>query len=256
MIKYFVLDMDGCLTYPFHSPDWDAISSIRALQMRSGQEKHIPALSLCTGRPLPYAEAAAQWLGIHNTIIFESGGGFYHPVSNKLVWSPNFTEDIERKSAEIRKWFVRDVLPQFPNAVFEFSKRTDVGIVHIDLNEIKKIFEISTRMINDEFPEFEVHSTSISVNIIAKTCNKASGLQIFAERHDVTANEVAYIGDSTGDLKALDWVGMPFAPANAIEAVRRQACVMKGEATHGVLEAYRKIIDQNRSGSSSVSSIS
>ncbi len=246
MITYFVLDLDGCLTYPFETPDWNSITKIREYQLQSGKDHTIPALSLCTGRPLPYAEAVAQWMGIRDTIIFESGGGFFHPLTNELTWSPHFNGDIARKSQEIRNWFANDVLSQFPGVMLEYTKHTDVGMVHTDVNEIGQVYEIARKYIQAGYPEFEVHQTGVSVNIIVKACNKVSGLKFFAERQGVSASQIAYIGDSTGDLMALKWAGAPFAPSNAIREVRESARVMNGEATAGVLEAYEAIIAQNR----------
>ena len=247
MVRFFVLDLDGSLAYPFESPDWQSVTLIRQFQLQSARDECIPALSLCTGRPLPYAEAVAQWLGIRNTIIFESGGGFYHPVTNELTWSPHFTREIEQESREIRFWFARDVISRFPGMMLEFTKRTDVGMVHTNVDEITRVYEIARKKIDAEHPRFEVHKTGVSVNIIVKACNKASGLQFFAKRENIRAEEIAYIGDSTGDLMALDWVGVAFAPSNAINAVKeRRARVMNGEATQGVLEAYQMLIAENQ----------
>lgn len=246
MIKYFVLDLDGCLTYPFETPDWPSVTAIRDLQFRSENDPAIPPLSLCTGRPLPYVEAVAQWMGIRDTVVFESGGGFFHPLTNELTWSPQFTDDVALKSQEIRSWFASEVLSRFPGVMLEFTKRTDVGIVHTNLDEIAKVYEIARKHIEADYPEFEVHMTSISVNIIVKACNKASGLQYFADLQGIRANEVAYMGDSTGDMMALDWAGAAFAPANAIPGVRERSRVMSGEATAGVLQAYQTIIAENR----------
>jgi len=246
MITFFVLDLDGCLTYPFETPDWKSVTKIREYQLQSGKDQTIPALSLCTGRPLPYAEAVAQWMGVRDTIIFESGGGFFHPMTNELTWSPHFTEEVASRSQEIRHWFASDVLSQFPGMILEFTKHTDVGMVHTNVNEIEQVYEIARKRIEEDYPEFEVHQTGVSVNIIVKACNKLSGLKFFAERQGVSASQIAYIGDSTGDLMALEWAGAPFAPSNAIREVRESARVMNGEATTGVLEAYEAIIAQNR----------
>lgn len=246
MITFFVLDLDGCLTEPFQTPDWQAVTKIRELNLNSESDRTIPALSLCTGRPLPYAEAVAQWLGIRHTIIFESGGGFYHPVTNRLTWSPNFTEEVEQQSKEIRAWFSRDVISVFPGMMLEFTKHTDVGMVHTNVDEISQVYDIARKKVEAEYPLFEVHQTGVSVNIIVKACNKASGLQFFADSEKVSQEEIAYIGDSTGDLKALEWAGAAFAPSNAVASVKERARVMRGEATKGVLEAYEAIIEDNR----------
>lgn len=246
MISFFVLDLDGCLTQPFAPPDWESVTKIRALQMQSARDRTVPALSLCTGRPLPYAEAVAQWMGIRDTIIFESGGGFYHPLTNELTWSPHFTDDIARTSREIRTWFAGEVLAQFPGVMLEFTKHTDVGMVHTNGDDIARVYEIARKRIEADYPAFEVHQTGVSVNIIVRACNKASGLQFFADRYGVSSNGIAYIGDSTGDLKALEWAGSPYAPSNAIHEVRERSRVMNRGTTAGVLEAYEDIIAKNR----------
>lgn len=247
MITHFVLDLDGCVSVPFQPPNWQAITAIRALQQRSETEEHVPSLSLCTGRPLPYAEAVAQWLGIRHTIIFESGGGFYHPVENRLAWSPYYSEELAAQSALIREWFRREVAPEFPGVVFEFTKRTDVGVVHNNSNDISRIYEQAKHKIGQDFPDFEVHQTGISVNIIAAACNKATGLEYFCELEHTQPSQLGYIGDSSGDLKALRLAGRPFAPSNAIDEVKAVAQVMQGEATLGVLQAYEQLIALNTS---------
>lgn len=247
MITHFVLDLDGCLTFPFQPPHWQAITAIRALQQRSEAEEHVPALSLCTGRPLPYAEAVAQWLGIRHTIIFESGGGFYHPLENRLGWSPNYTDELAAQSALIREWFMREIEPDYPGVVVEFAKRTDVGVVHNNKNDISRIYEQAQRKIESDFPDFEVHQTGISVNIIAAACNKATGLEHFCELEQTQPSQLGYIGDSSGDLKALRLAGIGFAPANAIDEVKSVARVMQGEATLGVLQAYEQLVVSNAS---------
>lgn len=243
MIKFFVLDIDGCLSYPFRLPHWPALTKIREWQQKSLQDKTIPALSLCTGRPFPYAEAVAQWLGIRNTIVFESGGGFYDPLSNKLTWSPYFTEEIAQKSKEIRLWLSKEVLPKYPGMLLEFMKKTDAGMIHNEEKEIVKVYEWAKEKIAEEYPEFEVHRTSVSVNIIVTACNKASGLQFFSEQEGVSREEIAFMGDSSGDIEALKWAGAPFAPSNADESVKKEAKVMKGESTEGVLEAYEMLMN-------------
>ena len=126
MIKLFVSDLDGCISHPFIPPDWHAISEIKKLNESSESKLEIPALSLCTGRPYPYAEAVAQWLNVRYPILFESGIGCYHPKTNALLWSSIITPEIQEYFTELRKWTERVVLPQYPNTLIEFTKKIDV----------------------------------------------------------------------------------------------------------------------------------
>jgi YrbI family 3-deoxy-D-manno-octulosonate 8-phosphate phosphatase len=50
--------------------------------------------------------------------------------------------------------------------------------------------------------------------------DKAAVLRAMAERHGLTLNEVAYVGDDINDLEALTAVGFSAAPADAVPAVR------------------------------------
>ena len=84
-IKVFVTDLDGCMTDPFETPNWDAYTQIRALQIQSELDPSIPPMSLCTGRPMPYAEAQAQFLGLRLPFVFESGGGYHFSLTITLV---------------------------------------------------------------------------------------------------------------------------------------------------------------------------
>jgi hypothetical protein len=61
MIRLFVVDLDGCISFPFVTPDWEAINVIRDLNIASKHDPSIPPITICTGRPLPYAEAVAAY---------------------------------------------------------------------------------------------------------------------------------------------------------------------------------------------------
>ena len=78
------MDLDGCVTDPFKTPDWDAFTTLRSLNLQSLSNQLIPPLSICTGRPMPYAEAIAQVLGIRIPFIFGSGGGVYDVKKMRL----------------------------------------------------------------------------------------------------------------------------------------------------------------------------
>ncbi|NIV11305.1 MAG: HAD hydrolase family protein, partial [Aliifodinibius sp.] len=82
--------------------------------------------------------------------------------------------------------------------------------------------------------------------IILAENNKRTGIQQLCDVMDIDPEEVAYIGDSSGDIPGLQFVGQAFAPQNAAEAVKREAEVLDSEVTKAVLEAYRRIIRDNR----------
>lgn len=248
MIKLFITDLDGCMTDPFVTPNWDAYSKIRALNLASKDDESVPPLSICTGRPMPYAEAQAQILGIRIPFVFESGGGMYDVAENKLTWSPALTDQAKKEVLEIKEWSKQHLIKPYNSAISEFAKFTDIGIIHQDTPTIEEMYEKSVKHISKNYELFEVHKTIVSVNIILKKANKGEGIKMLCSHFGLQLNEVAYIGDSSGDIPGLKIVGMPFAPSNAAQMVKDVAEVTTEPSTKGVLEAYHKIIERNVSG--------
>ncbi|RNC86038.1 MAG: HAD-IIB family hydrolase [Balneola sp.] len=246
MIRLFITDLDGCVTDPFETPDWEAYSELRRLNLKSIEDHDIPPLTICTGRPMPYAEAQALMLRITVPFIFESGGGMYDVKKNELIWSPSFNKDAERHVNEIKAWSHEQILPNFEGVIPEFAKHTDIGFIHKDSSVIDKIYKQATDLITSNYESFEVHKTDVSVNIIQSGANKGKGIAMLCDYLGIELDEVAYIGDSSGDIPGLKIVGMPFSPANAIQATKNVSEVMKGQSTKAVVEAYQTIIERNK----------
>lgn len=248
MIKLFITDLDGCMTDPFITPDWDAYTQIRALNLASKTDDSVPPLSICTGRPMPYAEAQAQILGIRIPFVFESGGGMYDVAENKLTWSPALTDQAKIDVLEIKDWSKEHLIKPYKGAISEFAKFTDIGIIHQNTSTIDEMYDMSVEYISKNYKLFEVHKTEVSVNIILKKANKGEGIKMLCNYFGLELTEVAYIGDSSGDIPGLKIVGMPFAPSNAAQITKDVAEVTVERSTNGVLEAYHKIIERNLSG--------
>jgi HAD superfamily hydrolase (TIGR01484 family) len=247
-MRLFIADLDGCIAHPFASPDWEAITELRRL-IRKGQaadhENGIPRFTICTGRPMPYAEAVAQWLSVDLPIIFESGGGLYDVRHNHIEWTPSLTEERLAQIEELKSWLQAEIIPQFDGLIPEFTKRTDVGLVHPRKEVIDAVYPQVKRYVLSEYPEFVVHYTDVSINVLLSEFNKGTGVQRLSELLDIPLEEMAYIGDGTNDIPAMELVGHPFAPANARDEVKRVSgiTVMEQEATRAVLGAFRRILN-------------
>lgn len=248
MIKLFITDLDGCVTDPFFTPDWEAFSKIREYNLHSKDDSTIPPLSICTGRPMPYAEAIAQVLGIRIPFVFESGGGMYDVANNKITWTPALTDEAKKQVLEIKEWSNKHLIKAYKGSIPEFAKFTDIGIIHQNTNEVNEMYEKSVEYISTNYELFEVHNTEVSVNIILKQANKGEGIKMLCKHFGLGLDEVAYIGDSSGDVPGLKIVGTPFAPINAAKVTKDVAEVLEGRSTHAVVQAYEKIIEMNREG--------
>ena len=245
MIKLFITDLDGCISTPFMSPDWEAISKIRSLSELSRNEEEIPALTICSGRPFPYVEAVGQWLNVETLMIFESGGGMYDIKTNEISWNPKFDDEAKKAVEEIKEW-LRVLIKNYKGTYPEFTKYTDAGLVNPDPAKVKRMHEEVLNHVHDNYPMFEVHDTDISVNIILKEANKGQGIRLLCEKLGLELDEVAYIGDSSGDIPGLEIVGRSFAPANSKDFVKEKVDHVTAATTEGVLEAYHQLIEMNK----------
>ena len=246
MIKLFISDIDGCLSRPFKTPDWELLSQLRRLNEQSINDMAVPPLSICSGRPFPYVEAVAQWLGVDQPVVFESAG-IYELETNKIDFLPAFDDDAEQEVEELKNWLREDVVPEYPGLIIEFTKRMDAGVIHLETSVIQEIYPQVVEYVSEHYPRFEVHHTDVSINIILAKNNKRNGILELCEVLDLNPREVAYIGDSSGDVPGLKIVGRSFAPSNASDDVKAEAeVVLEAEVTDAVLMAYRQVIQENR----------
>lgn len=245
MIKLFITDIDGCISVPFESPDWELLSQIRRLNEQSIHDMAVPSLSICSGRPFPYVEAVTQWLSIDSHVVFESAG-VYKLDTNEIQLHPAFDKEAEQQVRELKNWLREEIVPQHQGIIVEFTKKMDAGIIHLDSEVIQDLYPQVAEYVEEHYPKFEVHDTEVSINIILAENNKRTGIQQLCDIMDIDPSEVAYIGDSSGDIPGLQLVGKAFAPQNAAEAVKREAKVLDSEVTEAVLEAYRQVIRDNR----------
>ena len=248
MTRLFVSDVDGCLAEPYVPFNLEHFLQLRAVVERgsiSGVPDTPPAFTLCTGRPLGYAEAVAQALGITEPFLFEAGAGMYFPVSGVRRWHPDFSAEAAGAVEDIQNWL--ETLVHGTTLAVDRGKHTQAGVIGADTHEIERAAEATAHFIQAEHPEFVVAFTPISVDVMLGTLTKAQGLAWLATELGISVDEMAFIGDTNGDLGAIKTVGIGFAPANGTAEVRRAAgTVTRGRVSAGVLEAVQACIERNR----------
>lgn len=61
---------------PFIPPKWEIITELKELNELSKTDETVPPLTICTGRPMPYAEAVYQWMGMYKPFCLKAGEAF------------------------------------------------------------------------------------------------------------------------------------------------------------------------------------
>ncbi|MFB6230851.1 MAG: HAD family hydrolase [Salinibacter sp.] len=248
MIELFVTDIDGCLGQPYVPYDLDGLATLRRYAEAAGRpddSSKAPALTICSGRPYPYVEALTQVLGVSTPVLFESGGGQFDPVSARTTWSPQWTDEQEAALEAVRHWFVTECIPG-TGLMLDRAKHTQAGVITPNEDEIPPLRPRVERFVEENALGLHVFTTDNSVDVVPEGITKRHGLEWLADTLESELEEIAYIGDTDGDLSALEAVGTSFAPANAQEAVRAQVDhVTESPAIEGTIEAYRHCRRQN-----------
>lgn len=249
MIKLFVTDIDGCLGMPYLPYDLEGMAALRRYAEEAGPPSEAssgPSLSICSGRPYPYVEALTQALGLTTPVLFESGGGLFDPVASRTTWSPQLTDEVEAKLETVRHWFATECVPGTA-LMIDHAKRTQAGVITPNPEEIVALRPEVERFVEDRVPGLHVFTTDNSVDVVPPGITKRHGIEWLADRLDLDLSEMAYIGDTDGDLEALAVVGRSFAPANAHGMVTEQVdYVTEGTVLDGTLEAYRSCRSLNQ----------
>lgn len=248
MIELFVTDIDGCLAEPYERFDLEGVTTLRQFAEtadRSRDTPTAPALTICSGRPYPYVESLTQILGITTPALFESGGGRFDPVSARTVWNPRWTPELEATMEDIQHWLLTECIPG-TKLMLDHAKRTQAGIITPDEEEILELRPRVERYVEEHAPPLRVFTTDNSIDVVPPDITKKQGLEWLASTLEIDMSEIAYIGDTNGDLEALEAVGTSFAPANAHDVVRSAVDhVTEGAVMEGTLEAYRHCRAQN-----------
>ncbi len=249
MIKLFVSDIDGCLAEPYRPYDLDRFQTMAdhaATAPDVGTAAARPAVSLCSGRAYAYVEAMAQVLGLTTPVLFESGGGLFDPVEARTIWHADFTPEVEAELREIRRWMVETLCRPDTSISLDHNKRTQAGVVSPNTNELEARLPDVEAFVAGLNTELRVFTTYISIDVLPAAITKKQGLEWLGRHLGIALEEMAYIGDTGGDLPALNEVGVSFAPANAEERVRREVdIVTESPVLAGTLEAYAWCVQHN-----------
>ncbi len=163
----------------------------------------------------------------------------FDPIKSRWLWHPAFSSNIEHEIADIRRWLLSEIAPGTAMDI-DHAKKTQASLAGPIAEEVHAAVPRVEDYVANKHPDLIVAHTHISIDVIPRGLNKASGLRWLAEVCDVSLEQIGFIGDTNGDIPALDIVGYAFAPANATDEVKEIAHITTGGAVvDGVLEAYR-----------------
>ena len=237
MYDLIISDIDGCLSPEDSSPLNLTKLSLIAEHNRLAFENHDrPKLTLCTGRPIPFAESLCRLLQNPSIpCVAENGVWLYNPSCNGYLMDPSITDKQLEMVHEAELFSLKTYRNE--GLTLQPGKSASVTLYHPDPVVLQRIAPQLQQQFDQNGFEFRVSLTLFYINCDLPQITKASGIDRLLEMTGVDAERTAGIGDTSSDLAIAQRVETFGCPANAIQSVKEAAhFVSEYEQIDGVLD--------------------
>ncbi|MEQ8847432.1 HAD family hydrolase [Botrimarina sp.] len=236
-----ICDLDGCLANEKGGAmDLVRLGRIAEHNRRVEAAGEGPTVTVCTGRPQPFAEAMCRLLA-NNTLpcIAENGVWLYHPGTNHYERDPAITPDhadaVVAASKLLNERYAGRGVTQQP------GKTSSVTLFHPDRQVLIDIQpEVRDLLAQRDWP-FRVSMTWDYINCDLKHVSKSTGLARLFQRTGLDPGRCLGLGDTMSDLPIAEACGWFGCPANAADEIKQHAdYVSPEEEVAGVLDILRQ----------------
>lgn len=207
-IKAISLDIDGTITYRDRTISIDALKAVR-LAERLG----VPVM-LVTGNSVPFAEAAAVFIGTSGPVIAEDGGALSLKGEGTMR-ERVFLTDMDEE------WILwSELKKRYSDAKLSYSMmERKAGLVVLRTVPIEAVREI----IEELGLNLIAVDSGFAIHVKKPWINKGTGIEKACEYLGISPKEVAHVGDGENDLDAFRVVGYRVAVAQAPESLKEKA---------------------------------
>lgn len=215
-----VSDIDGCLGPESHAPlDAEALARIAAHNHRAIHAGDVPVLTLCSGRPQPYAEAICRLLG--NSIlpcVCENGVWLYDPLDNRYLRDPAILPEHLEAVYEASRWIELQLGPR--GVVIQPGKTASISLWHPDTALLMSLREPIRAAFAEHAWPLRVSNTVAWINCDLSHVSKGTGIGRLMELTGLVRERTAGIGDMPGDLAIRERVAYFACPSNSDPVIR------------------------------------
>jgi hydroxymethylpyrimidine pyrophosphatase-like HAD family hydrolase len=236
-----ICDIDGCLGPESAAPvNAHALASI-ADWNRSAAAGDRPVLTVCSGRPQPYAEAIVRVTANDQVpCVCENGVWVYDPRDNRYLIDPRITTQDRAAVIAAQRWADEELLPQ--GVVYQPGKTASMSLWHQDTAFLMSLKPRIEEHFKREGWPLRVSSTVAWINCDLAYVNKGTGLERLMQMCGFTTPRLAGIGDTLGDLLIRERVAYFGCPSNAVPELKAVADYVSPHAEiEGVLDILTRL---------------
>lgn len=218
-----ISDLDGCLANERGAPfDLPRLALLAEHNRLAEERQDRPVITVCTGRPQPFAEAMCRVLA-NTTVpcVAENGVWLYHPIENRYEQDPAITAEHLAAVADTQSLLAERYAPI--GMLQQPAKTASVTLFHPDRRVLLDVIDEVRGLLADRGWPMRVSMTTDYINVDLEIVSKASGLRRFFAATGFEPGRCAGLGDTTSDLPIADACGWFGCPANAADELKRVA---------------------------------
>jgi len=216
-------DIDGCLLDEAGGPlNLDRLAAVAEHNARAKADHDRPLVTVCTGRPLPFAECMCR--AIANDVlpcVCENGAWVYDPSVNGYHLDPAITDAHVDAAVAFRRWCLERYAPDGVSS--QPGKNASVSLYHRDPDFLDTLKPALADACAENGWPFRVSGTWNYINCDLAHISKATGIAQFLKRTGLDPQRLAGIGDTKGDIAIAETVKWFGVPANRDPAIDRYA---------------------------------
>lgn len=237
-----ICDIDGCLGPESHAPlDADQLAVLARYNRAAIVQGDRPVVTLCSGRPQPYAEAICRLIG--NSVlpcVAEMGVWLYDPRENRFLRDPAIQPAHLAAVQQATLWVERELVPR--GVVIQPGKTASISLWHPRTDLLMSLKPALVERFAAEGWPLRVSNTVAWINCDLSHVSKATGIARLMSMTGLTPERTAGIGDTIGDMAIRDSVSFFACPSNADPDLKARADWVAGsEEILGVLEVLERL---------------
>lgn len=216
-------DNDGCLVAEDTTPmDLETLGKLAAHNRLAQEKRDRPILTICSGRPQPFAEAMCRLLA-NRTVpcIAENGVWMYNPADNRYEMDPAITPADRAAVREAAAWLEAEYGPR--GVSHQPGKAASISLYHPDPEYLKSIKQPVAEAFERRGWPLRVSMTWFYINCDLAHVSKGTGLDRLLACTGVPRERLMGIGDTLGDMPIRERVGFFACPVNAKDEIKKVA---------------------------------
>ena len=249
-VRLLAVDIDGCLSAGLFKPfNLEKLQQIAGFNIKSKSDPEFPPVTICTGRPEPYAEAMLQAVQSYYPAVCEHGGllcGIDPPL---MTINPDLPDELHDKLLILKQKLFKAQREEGNDFMLEPGKETHSTVFVRNEMTVEELHEVLSNILKEINLPFQLKPGRECFNVFPQTLHKGLGIEWLSRATGIPKENMGGVGDSDNDVPFLELVGYPATVRNGSDKAKQVPGVYISQQSDidGVIDFYSHCVELNRS---------